>query len=423
MQKILYLFVFFLITCRLSAADPVVVPLGGNTWANNAAGNKCITQRGIENWKDKSIEFTTWVHTDKAGSLTLNLNGSLKNNCELAITIAGITKNFTLSSGTHQRYATGEWNLADTGYFSIHLKAVKSSGEQLPEISEYELSGSAITPLTAFVKNNDGNFFYWGRRGPSVHLKYQVPEEVQVKWFYNEVTVPEGQDVIGSYFMADGFTGGYFGMQVNSSSERRILFSVWSPFSTDDPKKIPADQQVLLIKKGSDVNTGEFGNEGSGGQSFLRYNWKAGNTYKFLLSAEPDEKDNTVFSAYFFAPEKNGWMLIASFKRPKTNSYLKGLHSFLENFIPQQGDKARKVLFGNQWIVDAAGNWREITKASFTYDNTAAKGYRLDYAGGIEGENFFLKNCGFFNDRTVFRSNFERGVKSIRPVIDFSKLP
>lgn len=33
--------------------------------------------------------------------------------------------------------------------------------------------------------------------------------------------------------------------------------------------------------------TGEFGNEGSGGQSYLKYNWKAGNTYKFLLQKKP----------------------------------------------------------------------------------------------------------------------------------------
>ena len=26
-----------------------------------------------------------------------------------------------------------------------------------------------------------------------------------------------------------------FGIQVNSDSERRVLFSIWSPFSTDDP--------------------------------------------------------------------------------------------------------------------------------------------------------------------------------------------
>ena len=44
--------------------------------------------------------------------------------------------------------------------------------------------------------------------------------------------------------------------QVNSSTERRILFSIWSPFKTDDPKSVPADQRVQLIKKGKNVTTG-----------------------------------------------------------------------------------------------------------------------------------------------------------------------
>ena len=57
--------------------------------------------------------------------------------------------------------------------------------------------------------------------------------------------VPEGNDVLGSYFMANGFAQGYFGIQVNSPTERRILFSVWSPFHTDDPSEIP-DQAILI---------------------------------------------------------------------------------------------------------------------------------------------------------------------------------
>ncbi len=82
-------------------------------------------------------------------------------------------------------------------------------------------------------------------------------------------------------------------------------------------------------------------------------------------------------------------MSIASFKRQKTNTYLKRFHSFLENFIPDQGDKERRVLFGNQGIGDATGNWIELPKDGFTYNNTAAKGYRMDYAGDIEKGQFF----------------------------------
>lgn len=152
----------------------------------------------------------------------------------------------------------------------------------------------------AFVQNNDGNFYYWGRRGPSVHLSYQVPTDKNIEWYYNELTVPVGQDIIGSYYMANGFGEGYFGIQVNTDTERRILFSVWSPFVTDDPAAIPDSKKIKLLKKGEGVITGEFGNEGSGGQSYLKYNWIAGNTYKFLLRGVPQKDNSTTYSAYFF---------------------------------------------------------------------------------------------------------------------------
>lgn len=82
-------------------------------------------------------------------------------------------------------------------------------------------------------------------------------------------------------------------------------------------------------------------------------------------------------------------MLIASFKRPKTNTYLKNLHSFLENFITETGDKTRMAIYGNPWVRDTNGVWTAISSAKFTADQTARKQFRLDYAGGVKGNSFF----------------------------------
>src|SRR5690606_4541361 len=124
-----------------------------------------------------------------------------------------------------------------------------------------------------------------------------------ILWFYIEITVPEGEDVLGSYFMANGFAEGYFGIQVNSPSERRVLFSVWSPYETQDPNNIPDEYKIILLGKGEGVTTGEFGNEGSGGQSYKVFNWKAGTTYGFLLKGTPSVNNSTDYTAYFFDPE------------------------------------------------------------------------------------------------------------------------
>jgi hypothetical protein len=410
---------------RVSATDTLTnVPIGGNTWRTDkdtTGGN--ISNDGIVHWCNLDARYTTYFRLGSTGKFKLYLNMAVpKGKSKVAVTVLGSTRNVSLQ-GSFQSVYAGEWTAADTGYVAVKIKGMTKTDSLFANVSSIKLEGPAINNKTTFVRNNDGQFFYWGRRGPSVHLGYTIPDGANTEWFYNEVTVPEGNDVLGSYFMADGFGEGYFGMQVNSPTERHILFSVWSPFKTDDPKSIPDDQKIIMLKKGEKVNTGEFGSEGSGGQSYLNHMWHAGQTYKFLVHAKPDGRGRTEYTAYFFAPELNKWQLIASFSRPKTNTYLKHLHSFLENFDPEQGTKTREVLFNNQWICDSNGNWTELTKARFTGDNTAVKGYRMDYAGGLEGNSFFLKNCGFFNHYTPRNIYFNRSAGGKKPDIDLSKLP
>lgn len=411
-------------TSSLISDTMLQVPLGGNTWSYNApADKKLITKEGIKNWEDAATYFKTYIRFSKTGTLFLKLKAKTEGNCKLSISIGNKQYVCNINSSDYRLYDAGKWVITDTGYIAIKLNGLQKSGNNFADISDFELSGSVTDSKVAFTPGNEGNFFYWGRRGPSVHLNYPFDDAIKANWFYNEVTVPKGEDIVGSYFMAIGFGEGYFGIQVNSNTERRILFSVWSPYSTDDPKKIPDDMRIEMLNKGTGVQSGEFGNEGSGGQSFLRYQWKPETTYKFLLHGEPEADSSTLYTAYFFAPEKGTWMLIARFKRPHTHTYLKRFHSFLENFIPEQGNKTREVLFGNQWIHDAGGNWISLEKAVFTYDNTAARGYRMDYAGGVKGGRFFLKNCGFFNDYTIYKSVFDRIPTGKRPEINLETLP
>jgi hypothetical protein len=413
------------ISCEKSSAinntshdsNPQIIPLGGNAWATNGAK---ITQNGLENWTRADQICKVYFKVNKIGNLKVSLFSNAKNS-KIQISIAGINKsiNFTGESET----MAGEWEINKQGYVELELKGIDKQGLSFAEISAVGVSGCCINLETSFVKNNEGNYFYWGRRGPSVHLNYNTDGLENIEWFYSEITVPEKNDVMGSYYMANGFKEGYFGMQVNSETERRVLFSIWSPFSTDDPTKIPNDQKILLLKKGENVYTGEFGNEGAGGQSYLKFNWKTGNTYKFLVGAEPAGEGHTSYTAYFFAPEEGKWRLVASFNRPKTNTYLKSLYSFLENFTPETGNLTRQAYFGNQWAFEKQKGWVEINKIVFSADATARIGYRKDYAGGRSGEGFFLKNCGFFDENTMIKTPFEREIKNKMPQIDFSILP
>jgi len=427
-----FIFLFFMLVAgtmlpaKAQLATPtgtIDVPVGGNTWQLNHDVENIdqITPEGIARWTRVDQYFGTYIRLAKRGTLRLWLNATVANRSNLVVRIGGIKKEIALESGNKKPLYLGEWPIRDSGYVAIEWGAKQYV--DLRHITSFGIAGSAIDEHVHFVKSNEGNFFYWGRRGPSTHLNYQIPTDNDIAYYYNEITVPVGSDIIGSYFMANGFSGGYFGMQVNAANERRILFSVWSPFQTDNPKEIPEDHRIKLLKKGHGVYGGEFGGEGSGGQSYLKFNWKAGNTYKFLLKGEPVANNYTNYTAWFFAPEVNRWELIASFSRPQTHSWLKGFHSFLENFSPKQGIYEREVYFGNQWVVDKRGEWHEVRKAKFSADNTARVGYRMDYSGGSKNEKFYLHNFGFFDRYTPIGSVFERSTKNKKPSIDFDQLP
>jgi len=405
----------------------IKLPVGGNTWMN-ANSKAHITDSGLMNWAGVNDTAGIWLRIEAKGTLHLACRLRVpQGNSEIRVMVNNSSFNKKVSNNSYQTIDIGSVVIAQPGYICIRLKGIKRSGLVYAEVSDLVLKGSALSNGAVYVKNNLGNYFYWGRRGPSVHLNYKVPAAIQhsVEWFYNEVTVPVGEDTQGSYFMSNGFAEGYFGMQVNSLTERHVLFSLWSPFTTNDPKSIPDSLKIKLIKKGPNVHAGEFGNEGSGGQSYMNYMWKTGNTYCFLTHAQPDAATNTtVFTCYFKAAKDSEWQLMASFRRPKTNDHLTQLYSFLENFDPKFGNRERKANYGNGWIVDTAGNWFELTGALFTGDATANIKYRKDYAGGTENDLFYLRNCGFFNDFTPLKTMLQRqpGAKG-HPVINFNDLP
>ncbi|SHF30878.1 protein of unknown function [Mariniphaga anaerophila] len=395
----------------------------GNSWVvENAAKNQqVIQQTGIVNWSEKSVKIRTYFRVEQTGSLNVGINGKTKTgNSLLKVTCGNQSKEVLVENTAAETVDVGVFEIEEPGYHWIEFEGLEKQGDVFADIETVLIGGEAVVGKVYFVKDD----FYWGHRGPSVHLNYHVPESAgDVQFFYSEIVVPDGKDAIGSYYMANGFGQGYFGMQVNSSTERRVLFSVWSPFQTDNPNDIPEEDRIVLLKKGDGVHAGEFGNEGSGGQSYLRYNWKAGTNYRFLLKGEPSGNNSTDFTGWFFAPEEGEWKLVASFRRPKTNTRLTRLHSFLENFLTDTGDQTRMAYYSNQWVCNTSGEWTELTKVKFTADATARKDSRLDYAGGAENSKFFLKNCGFFSDRTPFDSFFEREKTETPPQINLEDLP
>jgi len=402
----------------------VTIPLGGNAWRidKDTLGGK-ISNDGIVDWSNQSAEFEAHCRIGKPGRFRVYLNFSVPEGITvISVFAAGRKFIVPAKAGINKERYVGEFTLVDTGYMRFLIRGLSKTGKVFANISGIKLIGEAVSHVS-YVKNNDGDFFYWGRRGPSVHLGYQVPDDVNAEWFYNEVTVPKGNDVLGSYFMACGFGEGYFGMQVNSPTERHILFSVWSPFTTDDPKAIPDDQKIIMLKKGDGVHTGEFGNEGSGGHSHLVFPWKNGVTYKMLIGAKP-AGDRTIYSCYYFAPENGKWNLMAVWDKTKTGGKLfSGLYSFVENF-GSNGNDFFKAEYGNQWVCTPSGTWIELTKCHLTTTASPQKHQRYDYGAGVENNKFYMFTGGFKKLNNLSPGSvIERKPNGAHPDIDFSTLP
>ncbi|KAJ7337721.1 hypothetical protein DFH08DRAFT_813042 [Mycena albidolilacea] len=256
------------------------VALAGNAFITKApaGAGEVINNNGLANWSNTNTIHSAYFRMVSAGEVTVGVNAYLagSSHSSVRVTINGTAFTVQLAGTTPKTYPVGTVNgvTKDSGYFD-------------------DVSGLSVTTTTALEYTNDPANYYWSRRGPSVHMGYTMPANSE--YFYNEMTVPTGQDVVGSYFMVAGFSAGYSGIQVREN-DRWVLFSVWD---ADD------GQKTTLVSKGAGVVDNSFGGEDTGCQAYLVFNWVAGNTYKFITRIRPDGSGSTLYSAWFFTPESN----------------------------------------------------------------------------------------------------------------------
>ncbi len=345
----------------------------------------------ITNW-DAKTTLSWYGRLAAKGDLDLALTTLAKTDGKLALTIADTQEKPVFSTkregkAEDARVSFGKVTVPAPGYYRFTLEG---SGK-LPDLKALVLDGPAAEGAHFSTVER--------RNSASVHLAYEVPTEAkeEVEWFYQEVTPKT--DPLWSYYMATGWHRGYFGMQVNSPTERRIIFSVWdSGGEAKDRGKVGDDNRVKLLAKGPRTDAGDFGNEGTGGHSHLVYPWKLGDTVDFLMRAQVDG-EATIYTGWFRDSKKKDWELVASFRAPRDGKYLHGLYSFNENFGGQNGNERRMCEFGNGWIRTKAGKWLPIEKAAFTHDGHG-KDQRLDRSAGVHGKRFYLANGGFVEDST-----------------------
>lgn len=372
---------------------------------------------GLHNWTNPQQKILYFFNATAGGSLTVSLWAkNSRAGTRLQVSIAG--KKFTVpvpQTRLFKKIPAGTVKNISPGFYSITVAVLSTPGTPIADIQAVELGGKAAAGVQFNAKPR--------RNAASVHLRYPLPDTAKAISFYDEVTVPAGADQLYTYYMACGFTRGYFGIQVNSPAERRIIFSVWDAGNEGvDRNRVPEEKKVQLLAKGAGVVAEGFGNEGTGGHSHLVYNWRAGETYKFFVTALPDSAaKTTIYTGYFFMPELQKWKLIASFRAPEDGRYMDHLYSFVEDFDGVNGQLQRRAFFGNQWVRMENNQWNELTTATFSYDATGKAGDRTDYSGGSEDNKFYLWNGGFQPGSAKYGDAFFRKAMRQSPVIDLYK--
>src|SRR5579862_4576462 len=381
-----------------------------------------IQTNGLTLWKDPISYARIYFYTQKTGELFVSVKvRSPFNKSRIKLSIDN-------SMGGHEKEVkrtdssvilqVGKFKIDTSCYHYIEIKGLTKNGKYFPDIQAIVLSGEAAKGLQFNNKEYRG--------AASTHLHYPLPGEDTasgVAWFYSEVNVPVGVNSINAYYETNGFSDGYSGIQINSDTERRFIFSVWSNYRTDNPKEIPNAYAVKLIDKGSNVFSDQFGNEGSGGHSHLVFPWRNGTRYKLLVGAKP-AGDHTIFTGYYFAPENGSWKLLARWDKSKTEGkQLSGLYAFVENFGPN-GDDFFKAYYGNQWICTPSGTWIELTTCHFTTTAGPVKHPRYDYGAGVENNWFYMFSGGFKELNNLSpHALIRREANAVPPDIDFSSLP
>lgn len=421
--RLFYLFLVLVsFHAKLFAQEKTVikVPLYNNAYTHPRADEDTnITKEGLLGWKESNRVTKVYFYVTQPIAFHLSLQlPKVYETCSLNIRLDQQKRTNLKIQIQDSVLSIGDYVIKDTGYHYIEIKGASSHGVRYPSINH--LIFENIAPKS--ILSNKSHY----KGAASTHLRYTIPGDSSIQWFYTEVMVPnEVKNSVHAYYETNGFHSGYGGIQINSLKERRFIFSIWSLFKTDDPKQIPQDYIVHLNKKGEGVFTGDFGDEGSGGHSHLVAQWETNTTYRFLTGITALKGDSATYIGYYAGPKDHyQWHLLSQWTQHKTDTKtgFKKLYAFVENF-GDNGDDFFKAYYCNQWAITFKGNWIELTEAKFTTTANNTTHQRFDYGAGVENGKFYMFSGGFRQKRNILPGNIiTRPATGKHIDIDFTKL-
>ena len=244
------------------------------------------------------------------------------------------------------------------------------------------------------------------RAARSVHWGWPAPD---AELFTTSMIVD--QSVPGSYFMACGWNTGYFGIQELADKRKVIIFSVWDPSKGDDPNAVTPEQRVECLFNDPEMRIRRFGGEGTGGQCMGDFEWKLGETNRFLVRAKV-EGEKTAYTGYVL--QKGNWRKLVTFRVRTGGQPLKGLYSFVEDFRRdhKSAQETRKARFGEGWVKTINGDWVTLARARFTASNADWEAHETINAG-LDHDWFVLQTGGDTKQSLPLRSVIERPVLDV----------
>jgi hypothetical protein len=208
-----------------------------------------ISERGgVRGWTDPANSVHWYGRLNQPGTLQAKLRLKLPEGAEskLRLTVAGGFREVTVRGASGPEPVTadfGAFTIERPGYQDFHLGSLNPKGQDAGQLEALVLDGPAVEGAHFNLKER--------RNAASVHLSYKASTHA-IAAFYCEVTAVE--EPVTTFYMACGWHRGYFGMQVNSPTERRIIFSVWdSGDEAVDRNKVSAEKRVQLMGKGDGV--------------------------------------------------------------------------------------------------------------------------------------------------------------------------
>jgi hypothetical protein len=436
--------IIFLITCSKhskqnnpQSQDPFFVDIPATEsyaepWSDDDLGINLVQQADnsiVDQWSKQTN--VVWYLYMQPGVYKMYLNVMLSqydsSNFTLTVSLADSVANknssdpFKTKSKQFGVHGTDEFfntfidsvNFSIVGFYRFELKPNYKTAPSYATMKSLRFTSSLSPPGVRFAKYLSS---------PSVHLYFYPANGVNYNcdWLYGEITVPAGYDLENTYYECIGVDMGYFGMQVNSSTERRIIFSIWNSFNSNIDQNVPDSLQVKLLDSGTNIFYSRFNNEGSGGHTHLVYPWKAGATVKFLMNARLMQDNSVVYSAWFMDDPTLDWQYMASFKSPDNQKLFDAeFYSFVENFGSSNGQQIRKGYYSNMWgKISGQTTWVSLSQAYMSYTDGLPDG-RSDYAGGIDETTrtrFYLQSGGYLNP--VFNASPLLPPGTIPPQVD-----